>query len=272
MQGLRAWTPPGGTLGAIVAEAAQRAAALRARTAELEARAREVPKAPSFAAAFEGAHVSVIAEVKRRSPSKGWINPAISSAGQASAYEAGGAAAISVLTEPDHFGGSIDDLEAVRRAVSLPVLKKDFHVDPVQLIEAKAVGASAALLIVRALSPDQLSRMADAAAVLGLECLVEVHDAEELERALAISAPVIGVNSRDLETLAVDSATAEQLLRQIPGAIVAVAESGVTGRGDVERVASAGADAVLVGSAISAAGDPTAAVRQLAGVRRSRRA
>ena len=271
MQGLRAWTPPGGTLGAIVAEAAHRAEALRSRTAELAAQAREVSPPPAFAAALRGSHVAVIAEVKRRSPSKGWINPGLSAAEQAAAYRAGGAAAISVLTEPAHFGGSTDDLVAVRREVDLPALKKDFHVDPVQLLEAKAAGASAALLIVRALSHDALQRMADAAGELDLECLVEVRDAEELERALAIGASVIGVNSRNLETLAVDSAAAERLIGQIPDTIVAVAESAVTSRGDVERVARAGADAVLVGSAVSAASDPAAAVRRLAGVSRSAR-
>ena len=268
MQGLRAWTPPGGTLGAIVAEAVQRADAMRTRTAELEAQARAAVTAPGFASALRRADVAVIAEVKRRSPSKGWINPAISAGGQASAYQAGGASAISVLTEPEHFGGSIDDLAAVRRAVQLPVLKKDFHVDPVQLLEAKATGASAALLIVRALSPDQLVRMTEVAARLELECLVEVRDAEELDRALAVSAAVIGVNSRNLETLAVDPGTAEGLMRQIPDSVIAVAESGVTGRGDVERLATAGADAVLVGSAVSAARDPSVAVRELTGVSR----
>ncbi|HSQ31672.1 MAG TPA: indole-3-glycerol phosphate synthase TrpC [Gemmatimonadaceae bacterium] len=271
MQGLRAWTPPGGTLGEIVAEAAQRAQALSSRTAELAAQARETSPPPAFAAALRARHVAVIAEVKRKSPSKGWINPGLSAGEQAAAYASGGAAAISVLTESAHFGGSTDDLRAVRRQVGQPVLKKDFHVDPVQLLEAKAAGASAALLIVRALSHDALQRMADAAAELELECLVEVRDADELDRALAIGAPVIGVNSRNLETLAVDSAAAERLIRQIPETIVAIAESAVSSREDVERLARAGADAVLVGSAVSAASDPAAAVRRLAGVPRSGR-
>ncbi|MGE5731961.1 MAG: indole-3-glycerol phosphate synthase TrpC [Gemmatimonas sp.] len=268
---MRAWTPPGGTLGAIVAEAAKRVEALRSRTAELAAQARDVAPPPAFAAALRGSHVALIAEVKRRSPSKGWINPGLPAAEQAAAYRAGGAAAISVLTEPAHFGGSTADLIAVRRQVELPALKKDFHVDPVQLLEAKAAGASAALLIVRALSHDALQRMADAASELDLECLIEVRDAEELERALAIGATVIGVNSRNLETLAIDSAAAERLFGQIPDTIVVVAESAVASREDVERVARAGADAVLVGSAVSAARDPAAAVRQLAGVTRSAR-
>ena len=271
MQGLRAWTPPGGTLGAIIAEAVHRAESLRGRTAELEAQARSAPRPPAFAPALRRADVAILAEVKRRSPSKGWINPAISAADQASAYENGGAAGISVLTEPNHFGGSVDDLTAVRRTVRLPVLKKDFHVDPVQLLEAKAIGASAALLIVRALSPDQLVRMAEAAAALELECLVEVRDAEELDRALAIAAPVIGVNSRNLETLAIDSGAADGLVRQIPGSVIAIAESGVSSRADVERLSETGADAVLVGSAVSASADPASAVRALAGVERSGR-
>jgi indole-3-glycerol phosphate synthase len=268
---LRAWTPPGGTLGAIVVEAVQRAEALRRRAVELEAQARNAPPAPAFAPALQRADVAVIAEVKRRSPSKGWINPTMAAASQAAAYQVGGASAISVLTEPEHFGGSVDDLRSVRAAVSLPVLKKDFHVDTVQLVEAKAVGASAALLIVRALSPDQLVRMAETAARLELEYLVEVRDVEELERAVAISAKVIGVNSRNLETLAVDSAAAELLIRQVPASAIAVAESGVAGRADAERVAAAGADAILVGSAVSAAGDTSAAVRALTGATRSGR-
>lgn len=272
MQGLRAWTPPGGTLGAIVAEVAQRAEALRARSRELEAQARDVPQPPGFAAALRRPDVAVIAEVKRRSPSKGWINPSISAGEQATAYAAGEAAAISVLTEPEHFGGSVQDLLAVRGAVGVPVLKKDFHIDPVQLVEAKALGASAALLIVRALSPDQLVRMAEAAARLDLECLIEVRDDDELDRAMAISAAVIGVNSRNLETLAVEPGTADRLIRRIPKPVITVAESGVNGRQDVERAASAGADAVLVGSAVSVAQDPAAAVRELTGVRRSARA
>jgi indole-3-glycerol phosphate synthase len=260
----------------IVAEATQRAEALRPRAAELEAQARSAPAAAGFGAAGFGAalrraDVAVIAEVKRRSPSKGWINPGLSATSQADSYRAGGAAAISVLTEPRHFGGSLDDLVAVRSTVPIPVLKKDFHVEPIQLLEAKASGASAALLIVRALSPDQLVRMAEEAARLELECLVEVHDAEELERAIAIAPGIIGVNSRNLETLEVDPAAAEALIRLVPSSVVAVAESGVSGRGDVERVAAAGADAVLVGSVVSAASDSTQAVRELTGVARTGR-
>jgi indole-3-glycerol phosphate synthase len=266
------WTPPQGTLGGIVAEAFERAAALRDREAELRRRADRAPAAPSLVDALRAATVGVIAEVKRRSPSKGWINPGLTAADQARAYARGGAAAVSVLTEPVHFGGSVDDLEAVRRTVAIPVLKKDFHVDPIQLIEAKAIGASAALLIARALSPDALMRMVDAARSLGLEALIEVRDDEELARALDAGATLIGINNRNLESLVIEEGTAERLLAHVPASVVAISESGVQARAEVERVALAGADGVLVGSAISAAPDPTAAVRGLVDVRRVPRA
>lgn len=262
------WTPPGGTLGGIVAEARQRADALQGQRSTLEGRARDAARAPAFASALRGTAVAVIAEVKRRSPSKGWIKATISAPDQAAAYESGGAAAISVLTEPAHFGGSVDDLLAVRERVHIPVLKKDFHVDTVQLLEAKAIGASAALLIARALSPDDLARMADFARDIGLEVLIEVRDDEELKRAVDANAAVIGINNRNLETLVIDPATSERLLGAIPSEIVAVAESGVSSRDDVVRYANAGADAVLVGSVISAAENPGNAVAELASVPR----
>jgi indole-3-glycerol phosphate synthase len=212
--------------------------------------------------------VAVIAELKRRSPSKGAINPRISAGRQASLYERGGASALSILTESARFGGSSEDLTAARDAVRLPLLKKDFHVDPVQLLEAKSLGASAALLIARALSPAELDTMAIAAADLGLEILVEVRDEQELERALGVNARVIGVNNRNLETLEIDVETGTRLLPLVPGDRIAVAESGVRGVDDVRRAAASGADAVLVGSSLSAATDPTAAVRALTGVER----
>ena len=272
MQASFGWTPPTGTLGGIVAEANERAAALIAVEAELARTARDIPRGPSLVAALRGRSVGIIAEVKRRSPSKGWIRQAISAVDHAREYEAGGAAAISVLTEPVHFGGSTDDLIAVRGAVAVPVLKKDFHVEPVQLLEARALGASAALLIVRALSPAALRLMTKTASELHLEVLLEVRDEHELGRALDVGATMIGVNNRNLETLEIDPATSERLLRLIPNSIVAIAESGVSSREDVERVAQFGADAVLIGSAISAAADPAAAVRNLSGVERKIRA
>jgi indole-3-glycerol phosphate synthase len=266
------WTPPGGTLGTICRESEARAAALESRGAPLDRAARAEPPAPALRAALRGDHVRVIAEVKRRSPSKGAIAPTLDAAGQALAYEAGGAAAVSVLTEPAHFGGSPDDLRHVRRAVSLPVLRKDFHVRPIQLVEARALGASGALLIARALAPDRLREMLATAHALDLEVLVEVQDESELDLALAEGATLIGVNNRNLETHAIDQGNAERLIPRIPNGVVAVAESGISSAADVARYAAHGAAAVLVGSSISAAADPIAATRALAAVRRIPRA
>jgi indole-3-glycerol phosphate synthase len=223
-------------------------------------------------AALRRGHVALIAEVKRCSPSKGSIAPDLDAVTQARAYVAGGAAAISVLTEPAHFSGALEDLEAVRAALPVPALKKDFHVRPIQLIEAKAAGASAALLIARALDPDRLREMMETGRDVGLELLVEIRDEAELDRALEVGATMIGVNNRDLESLAIDPSTAERLVPRIPSGIVAIAESGVKSREDVERYARCGADAVLVGSSISAATDPTAATRSLTDVPRIARA
>jgi indole-3-glycerol phosphate synthase len=271
VQAFLRWTPPAGILGTICHEAEARAAALETRAEELERDASAVAAGPSLAVGLRGADVRVIAEVKRRSPSKGAIAPALDAPAQARAYAAGGAAAISVLTEPAHFAGSAADLLAVRAAVPVPALKKDFHVLPIQLVEARALGASAALLIARAVSPDRLREMMDTARRLQLEVLVAVRDESELDRALECGATIVGVNNRDLETLVIDPATAERLIPRIPSGLLAVAESGVSTRQDVERYAACGADAVLVGSSISAATDPTAATRALARVaRRSR--
>ena len=257
-----------GPLGRLSAAAAARAQDLEKGSADLRARAKDAPSGPSFAAALRRTDVAVIAEVKRRSPSKGVINAGLDATEQACAYARGGAAALSILTEPTEFGGSVQDLMDARAATSLPTLKKDFHVHPVQVLEARAAGASAILLIARALPPDDLTAMADQASELGVEVLVEVRSEEELERALAVRHAVIGVNSRDLETLVIDSAVTARLIPLIPADRVAVAESGVSARYDVERAAVVGADAVLVGSTVSAASDPTAAVAALTGVAR----
>ena len=272
MQASSRWSPPAGTLGRIVGEARARAAALEADRTALTARAHTTPVGPSLERAIATARdVSVLAEVKRRSPSKGVIAAELGAVDQARAYAAGGAVGASILTEPVHFGGSNEDLTAVRAATRLPLLKKDFHVHPFQLVEARALGASAALLIVRALSPDALIEMMDTGRALGLELLVEVRDQRELERAIEAGATMIGVNNRDLETLVIDPTTAERVIPLVPASLIAIAESGVHGRDDVERYATIGADAVLVGSSLSAAGDPTAATRALTGVpRRSR--
>jgi indole-3-glycerol phosphate synthase len=273
VQGFPHWTPPSGTLGGLVDEATRRAAQLAPRLAELERQACAAPPGRSFAAALRrGAHLAVIAEIKRRSPSKGDINLGLAPEAQARAYADGGAAALSVLTEPTRFGGSEADLLAARGAVSLPLLKKDFHVAPVQIVEARALGASAVLLIARALTPARLRALAALAADLALDVLVEIRDERELEVALSTEAAVVGVNNRNLETLAIDLATGERLVPSIPADRVAVFESGVHSRAEVERAATAGADAVLVGSSVSAAADPTAAVRALSSVPRRGRA
>ena len=211
----------------------------------------------------------MIAEVKRSSPSKGAINPGLSIRDQVAAYERGGAAAISILTEPTRFSGSNDDLIAARSATTLPLLKKDFHVDPLQIVEAKSIGASAALVIVRAVSPTGLRELIDVARSIGLELLVEIRDEQELQLALAFGASVIGINNRDLETLEIDPTTAARLLPLIPKEVIAIAESGMKTGDDVKTVAMAGADAVLVGSEVSGSTDPESAVRSLTSVKRT---
>ena len=272
VQAFLRWTPPGGTLGTICGEAEARAATLAQHASELGRAAASAPDGPSFRQALESGPVALIAEVKRRSPSKGEIAPTLSAATQATSYAAGGAAAISVLTEPKHFGGSNDDLVAVRAAVAVPALKKDFHVRPIQLVEARALGASAALLIARALSPERLREMMAAGRDLGLELLVEVRDERELADALDSGASIIGVNNRNLETLVIDHSTAERLVPTIPRWALAIAESGIRTREDVMRYAACGADAILVGSSVSAAHDAAAAASALTGVTRRMRA
>lgn len=253
-------------LGTLVAESWDRAAALADRHGELVRLAHDRPAPPPFAAALRRADVALITEVKRRSPSKGAINPALDLLAFVRGYSAGGASALSILTQTSHFGGRVEDLAAVADAVPVPVLRKDFLVAPVQLAEARALGASAALLIARAVPPALLGELAACALELGLETLVEVRDEAELALAAELGAPVIGVNTRDLETLVIDAATGDRLVPQIPAGSVGVWESGVASPADVERAARAGADAVLVGSSLSAAPDPRVAVASLTGV------
>ena len=211
---------------------------------------------------------SVIAEVKRRSPSKGDLADIPDPAALARAYAAGGAAAISVLTEERRFGGSLDDLRAVRAAVDTPLLRKDFIVETYQLLEARAAGADLVLLIVAALDGDTLRRLHDEAGELGMTVLVEVHDEPETERAVALGAELVGVNARNLKTLAVDGATFGRLAPLVPEDRVLVAESGITQPADVERFVAEGARVVLVGEALVRDGDPEAAVRAMTGVTR----
>lgn len=254
------WTPPTGTLGVLVDDAGRRAAAVASCLPALRARVADAPAPPAFAQALRGPSLRVIAEVKRASPSKGDIAPDLDAAAQARAYAAGGAAAVSVLTEPTRFGGALEDLGAAAAAVTIPVLRKDFIVAPVQIWEARAHGAAAVLLIARALSPSQLPALHDEARTAGLEVLVEIRDERELERALALDAAVIGVNNRNLETLIIDPGTAPRLIAHIPATRIAIAESGMAHPADAAAAQAAGADALLIGSAISAAPDPAAAV------------
>ena len=215
---------------------------------------------------FRAAGSSVIAEVKRRSPSKGDLAAIPDPAELARRYAAGGAAAISVLTEQRRFGGSLEDLRAVRAAVDTPILRKDFVVTSYQVVEARAAGADLVLLIVAALDGDQLRRLHDEARELGLTVLVEVHDAAETERAVELGAELVGVNARNLKTLAIHDDTFGRLAPLIPDDRVKVAESGIFGPDDVARFVREGARAVLVGEALVKDGDPEGAVRKMTGV------
>lgn len=205
--------------------------------------------------------ISVISEIKRRSPSKGDLAAIPDPTDLARAYAAGGATAISVLTEQRRFGGSLDDLRAVRAAVNTPLLRKDFMVGDYQIYEARAAGADLILLIVAALGDDDLHRMHALATELGMTALVEVHDEPETERAVALGANLIGVNARNLKTLDVDPGAFGRLVSGLPTDVVRVAESGIADVADVARYAAEGADAVLVGEALVKNGDPEGAVR-----------
>jgi len=218
--------------------------------------------------AFRAPGASVIAEVKRRSPSKGDLADIPDPAALARSYSSGGAAAISVLTEARRFGGSLDDLRAVRAAVDIPLLRKDFIVTSYQLVEARAAGADLVLLIVAALSQRELHELYIEAQALGLTVLVEVHDEPETRRAVELGAELIGVNARNLKTLAVDPDTFGRLAPLIPEHVVKVAESGITGPDDVARFVGEGAGVVLVGEALVKGGDPEGAVREMTGLGR----
>jgi indole-3-glycerol phosphate synthase len=268
-QGFSVWTPPAGTLGALTDEARARAATLADRAGELNRELSRLDPPPGFAGALRGKHVKVVAEVKRASPSRGVINRSLDLPGQVAAYEAGGAAAISILTEPTRFAGSNEDLERARAAVRVPLLKKDFHIEMIQILEARTLGASAALVIARAVPPARLGELLTAGNDVGIEILVEVRDERELSLALSLGARMIGINNRNLETLEIDPDTAFRLLPLVPRDVIAVAESGVKSANDVERLAAAGADAVLVGAYVSGSSDPETAVRSLTGIERT---
>jgi indole-3-glycerol phosphate synthase len=240
-------------------EAALPLADVRAALADVDAPRDPMPH-------FRSAGSSVIAEVKRRSPSKGDLADIPDPAALAAEYAAGGAAAISVLTEQRRFGGSLADLRAVRAAVDTPLLRKDFVVTSYQVVEARAAGADLVLLIVAALDDDTLRRLHDEARELGLTVLVEVHDEAETERAVALGAELVGVNARNLKTLAVDDTTFGRLAPLVPDDRVLVAESGISGPPDVKRFVSEGARVVLVGEALVKDGAPREAVAAMTGV------
>jgi indole-3-glycerol phosphate synthase len=243
--------------------------ALRARRDQLEQAARSRRGSPpGLRAALERPTVAVIAELKRRSPSSGSIHEDLDPGERAALYAAHGAAAISVLTDSPFFGGSIEDLRTAARRCDLPILRKDFILDEVQILEARAAGAAAVLLIVRVLGRSRLEELLRYATTLGLDALVEVHSEPELDIALETDAAIIGVNSRDLDTFTIDVAAAARLIGGIPRDRIAVAESGILRQADVLRAANAGADAVLVGSALSSAAAPGELLRELAGVLR----
>jgi indole-3-glycerol phosphate synthase len=208
--------------------------------------------------------VAVIAEFKRRSPSAGEINPYAQVAGTASVYEHAGASAMSILTDEPYFGGTLDDLRAARASVGIPLLRKDFVLDAVQLYEARAAGADAVLLIVRALTDGQLADLVALADELGMGALVEAHDEREIDRALEADATVVGVNARDLGTFEVDLERSLRLIEGIPGDRVAIAESGIEGSDDAAAAGAAGADAILVGGWLMK-GDPFGGVEALVG-------
>lgn len=230
---------------------------------ELKLRVQAMPDSIDPRPRFMASGVSVIAEVKRSSPSKGPLADITDPAGLACEYESGGAAAISVLTEQRRFGGSLADLVAVRRAVDIPVLRKDFIVTAYQLFEARAAGADLALLIVAALSDCQLTALIERARSIGLTPLVEVHTGQEIARAVDAGADIIGVNARNLQTLQVDPTTFKRLAPLIPDGIVRIAESGVRGPHDVFGLAQDGADVVLVGESLVTGAAPRQAVSDL---------
>ena len=259
-----------GFLGRIVAETRAALVARQRKIPEsaLVERLLDAPEVRDFAEALAAPPIKVIAEIKRASPSAGLIRPDCDPAAIARSYEAGGAAAISVLTEERHFRGSLEDLRAARAAVRIPVLRKDFIVDRYQVLEARAAGADAALLIAAALEDADLRALLKAARRLKMECLVEVHSQEELKRVLAAEARIIGINNRDLSTFGVNLAVTERLMAEndLSGRIV-VSESGINSSRDLARLARAGVDAVLVGTALMRADDPGRALWDLMGER-----
>jgi indole-3-glycerol phosphate synthase len=231
----------------------------------LAQRAAAAPRARDFRAALSGPGVAVIAECKQRSPSGGVLRADYDPVAIARGYAAAGAAAISVLTEPEFFGGDFDHLQAVRAAVEIPLLCKDFILEPVQLLAARAVGADAVLLVVALLADDALVRLFEEAAGLSMQPLVEVHDEVELDRALQIGATMIGINNRDLTSMRTDKTTTARLRKRIPGDRLVISESGIESRADIDELARLGVQAALVGESLLRAPDLEAKLRELSG-------
>ncbi len=250
-------------LDRILTSAAIRAIEATGRIDVFRSAAARMPASRSLADALSGPGLGVIAEIKRRSPSRGVIDAGLDPPAQARAYVEGGADAISVLTEPEFFDGSMVDLEQVRSAVDVPVLRKDFTLQPAQIWEARAGGADAVLLIVAALTQQDLERLIAVAGDVGLDAIVETHDGGEVERALAAGAGIIGVNNRDLTTFRTDLGVAETLVGSLPEGVVTIAESGVSDPAGAARMARAGYDAILVGEALVRSNDPAGLVASL---------
>ena len=261
-----------GILAEIVEKKRGEVAALRPQANRLEAAVGNSPVVRDFLggiAAYE--HVSLIAECKRRSPGAGLIRPDLEMETVSRLYEEGGAAALSVLTDAPYFGGSLEDLRVARETTSLPILRKDFTLDPLQILEARVAGADAVLLIVRILDDEVLQRLRVEAEALGMAALVEVHDERELKRALDIGAGIIGINNRDLATFTTDLDTTIRLLEGVPEDIFIVSESGIRVPEDVDRLGAVGVDAVLVGESLLRSPDPGIAAQELARIPRAER-
>ncbi|MGH7902797.1 MAG: indole-3-glycerol phosphate synthase TrpC [Candidatus Dormibacteraceae bacterium] len=250
---------------ALIREARAETEARRRRMpiSALERIAGTLPAAQDFAAALSAPGLSVIAEMKARTPLMGVLAERYSPAGLARTYAGAGAAALSVLAQETSFGGRPEHLAEARAASALPVLRKDFVTDEYQVVEARAFGADAVLLIVAALGSDRLRELLAAVRRLGMEALVEVHDASEVEAALSAGARVVGVNHRDLRTFAVDTGLTAELRSMVPSPCLLVAESGIADAGDARRLRRAGADAVLVGEALMRSPDPATKIREL---------
>lgn len=259
------------TLEQILATTRAGLSALQPQRRDLERRAAAAPVRQALLGGWDRSRLALVAEVKRRSPSAGTISAALDPVAHARTYAAAGASAISVLTDGPFFGGSLLDLEQVAAAVTVPLLRKDFILDEVQVLEARAAGASAVLLIVRALPLPRLRQLLAFSRDLGLEALVEAHDAAELALALETDARYLGVNSRNLDSFAIDVDAAWSLLSRIPADRVAIAESGMTSEADVRKAADAGADGVLIGTALSGAIDPSGLARAVSSLSRTGR-